>query len=170
MKSFNQKLLSLCTLCWMASVQAAEVNFNLESPHNWSFEWGWNNESYSKSDIHFKGIDHQFTLFGVRAPMTHSTRLAPTWILRATWKLTLWKTISQEQFINWGAWIFQMSSPALGKTRLLRKSITKKPVSPWDFGFKSSRALVFGTFLSESICESTCWTAQAVPKTTVLIS
>ena len=73
MKSFNQKLLSLCTLCWMASVQAAEVNFNLESPHKWSFEWGWNNESYSKSDIHFKGIDHQFTLFGVRATDTQKT-------------------------------------------------------------------------------------------------
>ena len=73
MKPATQKLLSLCTLCWMASVQAAEVNFNLESPHKWSFEWGWNNESYSKSDIHFKGIDHQFTLHGVSATDTQKT-------------------------------------------------------------------------------------------------
>jgi len=57
----------------MASVQAVELNFDLESPHRWSFEWGWNNESYSKSDIHFKGIDHQFTLYGVRATDTQKT-------------------------------------------------------------------------------------------------
>ena len=72
-KPMNQTLLSLCAFCCLANVHAAEVNFNLESPHKWSFEWGWNNESYSKSDIHFKGIDHQFTLHGVRATDTQKT-------------------------------------------------------------------------------------------------
>lgn len=57
----------------MASGHAAEINFNAELPHRWSFEWGWNNESYSKSDIHFNGIDHQFTLYGVRATDTQKT-------------------------------------------------------------------------------------------------
>jgi hypothetical protein len=69
----NQTLLSLCAFCCLANVQAAEFNFNLESAHKWSLEWGWNNESYSKSDIHFKGIDHQFTLHGVRATDTQKT-------------------------------------------------------------------------------------------------
>lgn len=55
------------------SSQAAEVNFNQLSDNKWSFEWGWNNETYRKSDIHFKGVDHQFSLFGVRATDTQKT-------------------------------------------------------------------------------------------------
>jgi len=73
MSSTNQTLILLCTFCCMVGGHAEELNFNLESPHKWSFEWGWNNESYSKSDIHFKGIDHQFTLHGVRATDTQKT-------------------------------------------------------------------------------------------------
>ena len=69
----KQTLISLATFCCMLHCSAAEVNFNLEAPHRWSFEWGWNNESYAKSDIRFKGIDHQFTLFGVRATDTQKT-------------------------------------------------------------------------------------------------
>ena len=42
----NQTLLSLCAFCCLANVHAAEFNFNLESAHKWSLEWGWNNESY----------------------------------------------------------------------------------------------------------------------------
>jgi hypothetical protein len=73
MRYKNQILASLCTCCLILSTHAEEINFNLESPHKWSFEWGWNNESYSKSDIHFKGVDHQFTLYGVHATDTQKT-------------------------------------------------------------------------------------------------
>ena len=52
---------------------AADLNFNMAPIHNWSIEWGWNNESYGKSDIHFKGVDHDFTLYGVRAADTQKT-------------------------------------------------------------------------------------------------
>jgi hypothetical protein len=53
--------------------QAAEVNFNQVPDNRWSIEWGWNNETYGKSDIHFKGVDHQFSLYGVRATDTQKT-------------------------------------------------------------------------------------------------
>jgi hypothetical protein len=33
----------------------------------WSVSWGWNWEGYSKSDIHFSGSDHNFTLKNVSA-------------------------------------------------------------------------------------------------------
>ena len=33
----------------------------------WSVSWGWNWESYSKTDIHFSGSDHNFTLKNVSA-------------------------------------------------------------------------------------------------------
>jgi hypothetical protein len=32
-----------------------------------TFYWGWNHSSYSNSDIHFKGADHDFTLYDVQA-------------------------------------------------------------------------------------------------------
>lgn len=66
-------LLSLCMLSWMVNGHAADVNFNLTPSNRWSFEWGWNNETYSQSDIHFKGVDHQFVLYGVRATDTQKT-------------------------------------------------------------------------------------------------
>ena len=31
----------------------------------WSVYWGWNRSTYSNSDIHFWGADHDFTLSGV---------------------------------------------------------------------------------------------------------
>jgi hypothetical protein len=52
---------------------AAEPMFNAEPAPKWSIEWGWNNETYAKSDIHFKGIGHDFTLYGVRASDTQKT-------------------------------------------------------------------------------------------------
>jgi hypothetical protein len=55
------------------NAQAAEVNFNQAPANKWSIEWGWNNETYRKSDIHFKGVDHQFSLYGVRATDTQKT-------------------------------------------------------------------------------------------------
>lgn len=33
----------------------------------WSVYWGWNRSNYSNSDIHFKGVDHDFTLKDVQA-------------------------------------------------------------------------------------------------------
>jgi hypothetical protein len=44
--------------------------------HRWSVYWGWNRESYTKSDINFKGSDHNFTLSDVQAkdkqaPLSH---------------------------------------------------------------------------------------------------
>ena len=33
----------------------------------WSVYWGWNRSTYSNSDIHFWGADHDFTLSGVKA-------------------------------------------------------------------------------------------------------
>ena len=33
----------------------------------WSVYWGWNRARYSASDIHFSGVDHDFTLSGVNA-------------------------------------------------------------------------------------------------------
>jgi len=33
----------------------------------WSVSWGWNRSTYSNSDIHFKGVDHDFTLRDVQA-------------------------------------------------------------------------------------------------------
>jgi hypothetical protein len=33
----------------------------------WSLYWGWNRSIYSKSDIHFSGVDHDFTLKNVEA-------------------------------------------------------------------------------------------------------
>ena len=38
-----------------------------EAPSRWSFSWGWNRETYSTSDIHFWGKDHDFTLYDVHA-------------------------------------------------------------------------------------------------------
>jgi hypothetical protein len=51
----------------------AELNLESDATKKWSIEWGWNNESYGRSDIHFKGTDHQFTLFGVSATDTQKT-------------------------------------------------------------------------------------------------
>ena len=42
----------------------------------WSVSWGWNWEGYSKSDIHFTGSDHNFTLKNVSAAAHGILRLA----------------------------------------------------------------------------------------------
>jgi hypothetical protein len=60
------------------NTHAAEINFNQAPDNKWSFEWGWNNETYGKSDIHFKGQDHQFSLYGVRATDTQKTLTTQT--------------------------------------------------------------------------------------------
>jgi hypothetical protein len=38
-----------------------------EEKSRWSFYWGWNFETYSRSDIHFHGSNHDFTLKNVAA-------------------------------------------------------------------------------------------------------
>jgi len=35
--------------------------------HSFYFYWGWNRDQFSKSDIHFKGHDYNFTLYDVKA-------------------------------------------------------------------------------------------------------
>jgi opacity protein-like surface antigen len=39
----------------------------VDKPKRWSVYWGWNRSNYSKSDIHFTGADHDFTLKNVEA-------------------------------------------------------------------------------------------------------
>jgi len=55
------------------NAQASEVDLHQVPDNRWSIEWGWNNETYGRSDIHFKGVDHQFSLYGVRATDTQKT-------------------------------------------------------------------------------------------------
>ncbi len=44
---------------------------DLESAKKWSVYWGWNRSTYSNSDIHFWGADHDFTLKNVAATDIH---------------------------------------------------------------------------------------------------
>ncbi len=57
-------------LCHALSAMALESLIEPETKRPWSIEWGWNNESYGKSDIHFTGKEHDFTLYGVSAKDT----------------------------------------------------------------------------------------------------
>lgn len=38
-----------------------------DEARKWSLYWGWNRSTYSNSDIHFTGVDHDFTLKNVAA-------------------------------------------------------------------------------------------------------
>jgi hypothetical protein len=74
---------SLCSLGFLAATgswgQTESAPTNLpaitKSPQQkdeanlkkWSIYWGWNRSNYSKSDIHFSGRDHDFTLKNVEA-------------------------------------------------------------------------------------------------------
>ena len=42
-----------------------------EAAKKWSIYWGWNRSTYSNSDIHFWGADHDFTLKNVAATDIH---------------------------------------------------------------------------------------------------
>lgn len=48
-------------------VAQASADDMAQEPRKWSVSWGWNWETYSNSDIHFRGADHDFTLKAVRA-------------------------------------------------------------------------------------------------------
>jgi hypothetical protein len=43
------------------------VQKDTEQAKKWSVYWGWNRSTYSNSDIHFTGTDHDFTLKNVAA-------------------------------------------------------------------------------------------------------
>jgi opacity protein-like surface antigen len=43
------------------------VQVEVDASKRWSIYWGWNRSTYSQSDIHFTGVDHDFTLRNVNA-------------------------------------------------------------------------------------------------------
>jgi hypothetical protein len=63
----------IVSMAVVMSAQAAEFNLEPAPLKRWSLEWGWNNETYAKSDIHFTGKDHDFTLWAVNAKDTQKT-------------------------------------------------------------------------------------------------
>jgi len=62
---------SALAVCGALSLPTASLAQSKETGPNgkpkWSVSWGWNWEGYSKSDIHFTGSDHNFTLKNVSA-------------------------------------------------------------------------------------------------------
>lgn len=48
--------------------------------HRFSVSWGWNRSAYSNSDIHFSGLDHNFTLTNVHATDKPSPLKADTYL------------------------------------------------------------------------------------------
>ncbi|WP_371266477.1 hypothetical protein [Flavobacterium sp.] len=68
----NQSLLIVTFFCAILHVSAQEAPIRKEkyTTHNkgkFYIYWGGNRETYSKSDIHFKGNDYDFTLYNVSA-------------------------------------------------------------------------------------------------------
>lgn len=62
--------MALCTLTQTVSAQEKAANPDKYTAHNkgkFFIYWGGNRESFSKSDIHFKGPDYDFTLYDVQA-------------------------------------------------------------------------------------------------------
>ena len=62
--------LTLCGFSTISSAQELGINPEKYTAHNkgkFFVSWGGNRESYSKSDIHFKGNDYDFTLYDVEA-------------------------------------------------------------------------------------------------------
>lgn len=63
-------LMTLCVLVQTISAQETTANPAKYTAHNKGkmyIYWGGNRESFSKSDIHFKGPDYDFTLYDVQA-------------------------------------------------------------------------------------------------------
>jgi hypothetical protein len=46
---------------------ASPLQSAASAARKWSVYWGWNRSTYSNSDIHFWGADHDFTLSSVKA-------------------------------------------------------------------------------------------------------
>ncbi|WP_430460447.1 hypothetical protein ACQUQU_14655 [Thalassolituus sp. LLYu03] len=59
-----QHLALLLTLSWLLPMQAEA---GMRTQGQWYGFWGWNRATYSDSDIHFHGADHDFTLHNVQA-------------------------------------------------------------------------------------------------------
>ena len=62
--------LTFCAFSSVVSAQDVVENPEKYTAHNkgkFFISWGGNRESYSKSDIHFKGNDYDFTLYDVKA-------------------------------------------------------------------------------------------------------
>ena len=71
MKRTNAYTSLLIILFFSSFTQAA----TMRQQGDWYAYWGWNNATYSDSDIHFKGEDHDFTLYNVSAH-DHQTELS----------------------------------------------------------------------------------------------
>ncbi|WP_338352760.1 hypothetical protein [Thalassolituus oleivorans] len=71
MKRTNAYTSLLIILFFSSFTQAA----TMRQQGDWYGYWGWNNATYSDSDIHFKGEDHDFTLYNVSAH-DHQTELS----------------------------------------------------------------------------------------------
>ena len=62
--------LTFCAFSTISTAQDLGMNPEKYTAHNkgkFFVSWGGNRESYSKSDIHFKGNDYDFTLYDVKA-------------------------------------------------------------------------------------------------------
>lgn len=73
MKPARLHRIAFCALAVCGALSLPTLSFaqpNATGPEGrpkWSVSWGWNWDSYSKSDIHFSGSDHNFTLKNVSA-------------------------------------------------------------------------------------------------------
>ena len=63
-RAFLQRSLLLLSVSAVLPAQAAE---GMRTQGQWYGYWGWNRATYSDSDIHFHGDDHDFTLYQVKA-------------------------------------------------------------------------------------------------------
>ncbi|WP_369856424.1 hypothetical protein [Candidatus Thalassolituus haligoni] len=63
-------ILLMASSCYSAASEAA-----MRSQGDWYGYWGWNNATYSDSDIHFEGDDYDFTLHNVSAK-DHQTQFS----------------------------------------------------------------------------------------------
>jgi hypothetical protein len=50
-----------------AAPSKTAAQMDAEQAKRWSLYWGWNRSTYTSGDIHFKGVDHDFTLKNVAA-------------------------------------------------------------------------------------------------------
>lgn len=69
---FNQIVLVLVVVVSIPSIAQETTtplidNYTAHNKGKFFFFWGGNRDSYTKSDIHFKGADYDFTLFNVEA-------------------------------------------------------------------------------------------------------
>ena len=79
-----KKLLFLCLLInTLSFAQDTEVKNNSKKGSFYAY-WGWNNAMYSNSDISFKGVNYDFTLYDVAAKDRQSPFAFDTYFLSVT--------------------------------------------------------------------------------------